>query len=100
MIFDVLTVLADGILSSSLWAAYALFDVMFVLVISILTIAIWTSQWHGWYAPGYMFVVFLLYGLASTAFSYVISLFVPSQLAAVAFSIVFQVIVSMLYLVG
>lgn len=91
---------SNGILSSSLWLAYALFDSMFILLISVLTVAIWSSQWNGWYALGYMFVVFVLYGLASTAYSYVVSLFVPSQLAAIAASSVIQVIVSMLYLVA
>ena len=91
---------SNGILSSSLWLAYALFDFIFVLIISILTIAILTAKWSGWYAPGYMFVVFMLYGLASTAYSYVISLFVSSQLAAIAASSVIQVITAMLYLIA
>lgn len=91
---------SNGILSSSLWLAYVLFDLMFIVVISVLTIAIWTAKWGGWYAPAYMFVVFVLYGLAATAFSYVVSLFVASQLAAVAFAAVIQVIISMLYFVA
>lgn len=91
---------SNGILSSSLWIAYALFDFMFVLLISILTIVIWTTSWSGWYALGHMFVVLILYGLASTAFAYVVSLFASSQLAAIAFAAVMQVVISMLYLVG
>ena len=49
-----------------------------------------------WYAPGYLFVVFLLYGLASSLFAYFISLLVGSQLAAFAF---FAGIQSLLFLI-
>ena len=88
---------SNGILSSSLWLAYLLFDLMFIVLISVLTTAIWASQYSGWYGLGYMFVVFLLYGLAATAFSYVVSLFVSSQIAAIAFTAVIQVIIAVLY---
>ena len=91
---------SNGILSSSVWIAHLLFDLMFIVLISVLTTAIWASQWQGWYGLGYMFVVFLLYGLAATTLSYVVSLFVSSQLAAVACTAVVQVIISMLYLIG
>lgn len=46
-----------GILSSSLWAAYALFDLIFILLVSILATVIWLacigSQLYG---LGYLFV--------------------------------------------
>ena len=91
---------SNGILASSLWLAHSFFDLVFILLISVLTVVIWATQYHGWYGLGYMFVVFFLYGLASTALSYVVSLFVSSQLAAFAYTAVIQVIVSMLYFVG
>ena len=91
---------SNGILSSSLWLAYLLFDLIFILLISVLTVAIWASQYHGWYGLGYMFVVFFLYGLAATAFSYVVSLFASSQMAAIAFTAVIQVIIALLYFVA
>ena len=91
---------SNGILSSSLWLAYLLFDLVFILLISVLTVAIWASQYQGWYGLGYMFVVFFLYGLAATAFSYVVSLFVSSQMAAIAFTAVIQVIIALLYFVA
>ena len=47
----------EGILSSSLWVAYALFDLIFVLLVSILATVIWLacigSQVYG---LGYLFV--------------------------------------------
>ena len=88
---------SNGIRASSLWTAHALFDLMFVLVISILTVVIWITQWSGWYGIGYMFVVFFLYGLASTTFSYVISKLVKSQVAALAITLVVQVVIAMLF---
>lgn len=88
---------SNGILPSSLWLAHLLFDSMFILIISVATVVIWATQYQGWYALGYMFVVFFLYGLAATAFSYVVSLFVSSQLAAIAFTAVIQVIITVLY---
>lgn len=47
---------SNGILSSSLWAAYALFDLMFIIIISICAVVIWSTQYNGWYALEYMFV--------------------------------------------
>jgi ATP-binding cassette, subfamily A (ABC1), member 3 len=44
--------------------------------------------------------VFLLYGIAATAYSYTISLFVPSQLSAIAATSLVQVVIAMLYFVG
>ena len=91
---------SNGILASSTWVAHLLFDLMFILLISILTTAIWASQWSGWYGLGYQFVVFVLYGLAGTTLSYVVSLWVSSQLAAIAYTAVIQVVISMLYFIG
>lgn len=47
---------SNGILSSSLWAAYALFDLMFIIIISVCAVVIWSTQYHGWYGLEYMFV--------------------------------------------
>lgn len=47
---------SNGIRSSSLWIAYALFDMIFILLASVLATVIWSTQYHGWYGLGYMFV--------------------------------------------
>lgn len=47
---------SNGILSSSLWAAYALFDMMFVIIISIAAVVIWSTQYNGWYGLPYVCV--------------------------------------------
>ena len=44
--------------------------------------------------------VFVLYGMAGAAFSYVISLFVPSQLAAMAATSLVQTLMAMLFFLG
>ena len=91
---------SNGIRSLPIWSAYTLFDFISVLVVSVIAIAIWTGAWDGWYNPGYLFVVFFLYGLTSVAYSYVISLFVPSQLAAFAFAAGSQCALFLLYLIS
>ena len=91
---------SNGIRSSSLWTAYALFDFMFVVIISVATTVIWWSQWNGFYGLPYICIIFVLYGMAGTAFSYVISLFVPSQLAAMAATSLVQTAMAMFFFLG
>lgn len=66
--------------------AYLTFDFLFVLVASAAITIIFQAISDIWYHIGYFFVVLMLYGLASTALAYVISLMVRSQLAAFAFA--------------
>jgi ATP-binding cassette subfamily A (ABC1) protein 3 len=55
---------------------------------------------NAFYYPSYLFVVFFLYGLTSTLFSYVVSLFVSSQLAAFAFAAGIQAVLFLLYFIS
>lgn len=77
---------SNGVRAGPLWMAYTLFDLTIVLVASIVAIVIFIGASGVWYYPGYLFVVFFLYGLTSILMSYVVSLFVTSQLAAFAFA--------------
>ncbi|TKA83060.1 hypothetical protein B0A55_00924 [Friedmanniomyces simplex] len=77
---------SNGIRAQSVWAAYTLFDFLIVLVVSTLAIIMFTAVSNVWYAPGYLWLVFVLFGLSATLMSYVISLFTTSQLAAFAFA--------------
>lgn len=52
-----------------------------------------------WYAPGYLFVVFFLYGLTSILLCYVISLVTNSQLACFAFAAGGQAVFFLLYFI-
>jgi ATP-binding cassette, subfamily A (ABC1), member 3 len=75
---------SNGIRAPSLWAAYTLFDFIIVLVVATIAIIIFTAVSSVWYAPGYLWLIFALFGLTATLTSYVVSLFTTSQLAAFA----------------
>lgn len=77
---------SNGIRAGPLWTAYTTFDLLIVLLVSAITIIIFVGTSDVLYAPGYLFVVFALYGLAGTLASYVVSLYATSQLATFAFA--------------
>ena len=77
---------SNGVRSLCLWTAYFSFDFIIVIAASALQTIIFVAASHAWYHAEYLFVVFLLYGMASILLSYVISLFAKSQLAAFAFA--------------
>ena len=91
---------SNGVRSLPLWLAYAAFDFCIVFVSSSIVTIIFVAASRAWYHIGYLFVVFFLYGLASTLLSYVISLFSRSQLAAFAFSAGGQCVMFLLYFVA
>ncbi|KAF1935977.1 P-loop containing nucleoside triphosphate hydrolase protein [Clathrospora elynae] len=91
---------SNGIRAVPLWLAYITFDFLFVLVISAVTTAIFVSASNAWYAPGYLFVVFFLYGLCAILFAYLISIVVTSQLAAFAFAAGGMVSLYLIYFIG
>ncbi|KAL9064141.1 MAG: hypothetical protein Q9157_007942 [Trypethelium eluteriae] len=90
---------SNGVQAGPLWSAYLAFDFLFVLLISVLVTVIWVGVNNIWYFPGYLFVVFFLYGLTSILLSYVISLFTTSQLAAFAFAAGGQAILFLIYFI-
>ncbi|KAI4909689.1 uncharacterized protein J4E92_010607 [Alternaria infectoria] len=91
---------SNGIRAVPLWLAYTAFDFLFVLVISAVTTGIFAAASDAWYAPGYLFVVFFLYGLCATLFAYLISIVVTSQLAAFAFAAGGMVSLYLIYFIG
>ncbi|KAK4951127.1 hypothetical protein LTR66_013880, partial [Elasticomyces elasticus] len=91
---------SNGVRAGPLWFAYTLFDFGIVLLASAVAIIIFVGRWHGWYHPGYLFVVFALYGLSATLMSYVVSLFTTSQLAAFAFAAGGQCVFFLIYFVA
>ena len=66
----------------------------------MLAIVIFRGVSDAWYHIEYLFVVFFLYGIASTLMSYVISLVARSQLAAFAFSAGGQAVMFLLYFIA
>ncbi|OJD33415.1 abc transporter [Diplodia corticola] len=91
---------SNGVRAAPLWIAYTLFDFIFVLLVSALVTIIFVRASDVWYAPGYLFIVFFLYGFTSILLSYVVSLFVTSQLAAFAFMAGGQAVFFLLYFIA
>ncbi|KAE8374236.1 P-loop containing nucleoside triphosphate hydrolase protein [Aspergillus bertholletiae] len=91
---------SNGVRSASLWLAYVGFDFSIVIISSVLAIIIFRAVSDVWYNPGYLFVVFFLYGLCSTLLAYLVSLFSRSQLAAFAFAAGSQCVLFLIYLIA
>lgn len=78
---------SNGVRAGPLWIAYTAFDFCIVLLVSaITTIMFAAAAPAAFYAIGYVFVVFMLYGLSALLMAYVVSLFTTSQLATFAFA--------------
>lgn len=91
---------SNGIRALPIWVAYTIFDFIFVLLVSVVVIALFVGDWYGWYAPGYLFLVFVLYGLTSSVYCYAISLFTTSQLATFAFAAGSQAVLFLIYFIA
>ncbi|KUI65178.1 ABC transporter A family member 2 [Cytospora mali] len=90
---------SNGIRAAPLWLAYLIFDFLFVLIVSAVVTGIFVGASNVWYAPGYLFVVFFLYGLTSILLCYVVSLVTKSQLACFAFAAGGQAVFFLLYFI-
>ncbi|KAJ0118236.1 bc transporter [Diaporthe amygdali] len=90
---------SNGIRAGPLWLAYLIFDFLFVLIVSAVVTGIFVGASGVWYAPGYLFVVFFLYGLTSILLCYVVSLVTNSQLACFATAAGGQAIFFLLYFI-
>ncbi|KAK4691195.1 hypothetical protein P7C71_g5755, partial [Lecanoromycetidae sp. Uapishka_2] len=91
---------SNGVRSICLWSAYLTFDFMVVLATSVLAVIIFRAVSNAWYHIEYLFVVFFLYGIASTLLSYVVSLLSRSQLASFAFAAGGQAVMFLLYFIA
>jgi ATP-binding cassette, subfamily A (ABC1), member 3 len=91
---------SNGVRSLPLWLAYLTFDFMIVLASSALCVIIFAASSSAWYHVGYLFVVFILFGLASILLAYVVSLFARTQLSAYAFAAAGQAVMFLIYLIG
>ncbi|KAI1632809.1 hypothetical protein F4809DRAFT_626106 [Biscogniauxia mediterranea] len=91
---------SNGVRSLPLWVAYTLFDFAIVLVLSAITTGVFAASSDVWYEVSYLFLIFILYGLASILLSYVISLFCKNQLSTYAFSAAGQAVGFLIYLIA
>ncbi|OTA92864.1 hypothetical protein M434DRAFT_396142 [Hypoxylon sp. CO27-5] len=91
---------SNGVRSLPLWVSYTAFDFAIVLVSSAIATGVFAAQSDVWYHVAYLFLIFILYGLASILFSYVISLFCGNQLSTYAFSAAGQAVGFLIYLIA
>lgn len=91
---------SNGLRVTPLWSAYLFFHLWLIVLISIIVTVIMAASLQHINGAGYLFVVLVLYGTASTLLSYVASLFVKSQLAAFATVASYQACYLLLYLIG
>ncbi|KAL6361883.1 hypothetical protein LRP88_05363 [Fusarium phalaenopsidis] len=91
---------SNGVRPFPLWIAYLLFDLIIVLVSSALVTVIWAAVSNIWFNLGYVFLVLFLYGIASTLFAYLISLFTKTQLGTYAWAAATQMFVFVVYVIA
>ncbi|SMY28444.1 unnamed protein product [Zymoseptoria tritici ST99CH_1A5] len=77
---------SNGVRAGPLWIAYTAFDFIIIIVVAAVSVGIFVSASDIFYNPGYLFVIFALYGLSATLSAYIVSLFTTSQLATFAFA--------------
>ncbi|KAK4190974.1 putative transporter [Podospora australis] len=92
---------SNGVRPLPLWLAYTGFDFAVVLVASIISVGLLAGLAPNlWYHVGYLFIIFILYGLSSILLAYNISLWSPNQLAAYGFTAAGQVVMFIIYLIA
>ncbi|KAJ9151144.1 p-loop containing nucleoside triphosphate hydrolase protein [Pleurostoma richardsiae] len=91
---------SNGVRPLPLWIAYAAFDFAIVIVAAALVTILFAALSEVWYHVGYLFLIFMLYGLASILLAYVVSLFCRNQLSAYAFVAAGQAVMFLIYLIG
>lgn len=92
---------SNGVRPFPLWLAYTAFDFAIVLAGAVISIALLAGLAPKlWYHVGYIFLIFILYGLASILLAYNVSLFSANQLSAYAFTAAGQVVLLLLYLIA
>lgn len=91
---------SNGLRVTPLWSAYLVYNFIPVIISSIIVIIFINNSIDNVFGAGYLFFVFLLYGICSVLFSFFISLFVKSQLGAFAAAAAYQCVFVLVYLVG
>ncbi|ORY15442.1 hypothetical protein BCR34DRAFT_477845 [Clohesyomyces aquaticus] len=82
---------SNGIRPTPLWLSHLAFDGIIILVVTVLGIALISASTPVWYGLTLLWVVMVLYGVASTLISYIISMFAKSPVGAWFFSAIFNI---------
>ncbi|ORY62528.1 ABC transporter [Pseudomassariella vexata] len=91
---------SNGVRSLPLWVSYLAFDFAIVLVSTAIVTIIFITLSDVWYHAPYLFLIFMMYGLASILLAYVISLFCKTQLSSYAFAAASQAVGFLIYLIA
>ncbi|KAK1997137.1 ABC transporter [Colletotrichum falcatum] len=91
---------SSGVRSLPLWTSHLAFDFGVFFVPLLVAAIIFALSSDIWYASGYLFPVFLLYGITSILLSYVISLFTSSQVATFAAIMAYNSVGFAIYLIA
>ncbi|PNS14412.1 ATP-binding cassette sub-family A member 1 [Sphaceloma murrayae] len=88
---------SNGVRVLPLWTAYALFDLCFVLIVSAACAIVYATIADQIYFSSYLFLIFMLYGVAAMLLSYILCTFCKSQLAAFAVAAGYQLSSFLIY---
>lgn len=91
---------SNGLRVLPLWTAYILYYLVIMLILCDICLGIMASGLNTIYAAGHMYLCFLLFLISATLTSFIISLFVKSQLAAFATAAAYQAVGVLLYLMA
>ncbi|KAH6843130.1 hypothetical protein B0I37DRAFT_212872 [Chaetomium sp. MPI-CAGE-AT-0009] len=91
---------SNGVKPLPLWIAYTGFDFTIVVAGAVIsTVLLVGLAPNLWYHIGYVFLIFILHGLASILLAYNVSLLAANQLSAYAFTAAWQVVWLLIYLI-
>ncbi|KZP00844.1 P-loop containing nucleoside triphosphate hydrolase protein [Calocera viscosa TUFC12733] len=90
---------SNGLTPLGLWLGHLLFEIPSILIISSIISLVFAfgQDSSQFYSTGVLWVVLTLYGMASALFSFCVSMFITSGLAAFALVAGYQVILFLLY---
>ncbi|KZL85570.1 abc transporter [Colletotrichum incanum] len=91
---------SSGVRSLPLWTSHLIFDFGVFFIPLLVGAIIFAVSSQIWYAPGYLFPIFLLYGITSILLSYVFSLFTNSQVATFAAIMAYNSVGFAIYLIA
>ncbi|KAK6211007.1 ABC transporter [Colletotrichum tabaci] len=91
---------SNGVRVLPLWSSYLAFDSLIVLASTALVTILWAALSSIWYHIGFIFVVFLLYGLTAILLAYVISLVCKTALSTYAWVAAGQAVMFLIYLIA
>jgi ABC-type multidrug transport system ATPase subunit len=91
---------SSGVRTLPVWAAHIIFDFGIILVPMILAAMIFVVSSNSWYNGGYLFPIFMFYGLTTIIVSYFLSLISASPMATYAMTSVVQGLGFAIYLIA